>query len=97
MTDEPENLVLRLLQEIRADVAEMKLDLAEVKRDVASIKETLRQHGIRLDTHGANFDDISNWLREIRGLLKDYSVAQELRRITADLSRRVSALENRQQ
>ena len=69
MTAEPESLVLRLLQEIRADVAAMKTD-------IAAIKETLRLHGMRLDTYSENFHDII-------GLLRDMATAAELRALAA--------------
>ena len=58
MTDEPENIVLRLLQEIRADVAAMKTDIAGIKGDIAGIRDVQRLHGMRLDTYGENFHDI---------------------------------------
>jgi hypothetical protein len=58
MADEPESLILRLLQEIRADVA-------TIKSDVASIKETQRLHGMRLDTYSENFHEITMLLRDM--------------------------------
>lgn len=88
MADEPENIVLRLLQEIRADLAAMKTDHGQrfdrIDRDLASITETLRLHGMRLDTYSENFHDI------IR-LLRDMATAADLRALHA----RVSALEQR--
>lgn len=94
MSDEPENLVLHLLRKIDA-----KTDALDAKVDIefAAIKDTLRQHGIRLDAAGDNFEDIGDWLKQIRGLLKDYAIAQELRKITRDLEKRVAVLENRRQ
>lgn len=87
MTDEPENIVLRLLQEIRADLAVMKTGHDErfdkVDRDLAGIKETLRLHGIRLDTYSENFHDII-------ALLRDMAIAADLRALAA----RVDALES---
>jgi hypothetical protein len=86
MTDEPENMVLRLLQEIRADLAVVKTDVATIKGDVASIKDVQRLHGIRLDTYSENFHDIIV-------LLRDLATASELRALAA----RVDALENQPQ
>lgn len=83
MADEPESLVLRLLQEIRADVAEIKTDHG---RRLVAIEEALRLQGIRLDTYSENFHDI------IR-LLRDMATAADLR----ELAVRVDALENRRQ
>lgn len=95
MADEPENMVLRLLQEIRADLAAMKSDHGQrfdrIDRDLASITETLRLHGMRLDTHSENFHDII-------GLLRDMATAADLRELAADLRKlqaRISALEQR--
>jgi hypothetical protein len=86
MTDEPDNLILRLLQDIRADLASVKTDVAAIKGDVAGIKDVQRLHGMRLDTYSENFHDII-------GLLRDMATAADLR----DLQARVSALENRRQ
>jgi hypothetical protein len=90
MTDEPENIVLRLLQEIRADLAAMKTDHGQrfdkIDSDLANVKETLRLHGLRLDTYSENFHDII-------GLLRDRATAADLRALAA----RVDALEGRRQ
>lgn len=101
MTDEPENLVVRMLQEMRRDMDtrfnRIEATQAEHTAALASIQDTVRLHGIRLDAAGDSFEDIGGWLKEIRGLLKDYAVAQELRKITRDLEKRVTALESQRQ
>jgi hypothetical protein len=86
MADEPENLILRLLQEIRRDVADVKAAQSGHTADLASIKEMLRLHGERLNVHSENFATII-------GLLRDRATAADLRALEA----RVSALENRRQ
>ncbi len=95
MTDEPENLVLALLRKLDAKIDNVEATQAQHTAEFASIKETLRLHGGRLDNHTAMFEDIGDKMREIRGLLKDYAIAQELRRTMRDLVKRVSALEGR--
>jgi hypothetical protein len=86
MTDETENLVLRLLQEIRADLVAVKTDVAAIKGDVASIKDVQRLHGMRLDTYSENFHGII-------ALLRDMATASDLRALAA----RVDALESQRQ
>ena len=97
MADEPENLVLRLLQEIRADLAATKTEhdqrFDQIDRDLAAIKETQRLHGLRLDNHTEIFSDLGEKMRAIVGLLRDQAIAAELRALAA----RIDALENRRQ
>jgi hypothetical protein len=101
MSDEPESLVLRLLQDMRRDMdtnfsrIEGKIDALDAK--IGALSSKADRHDERLNTHSENFEDIGGWLREIRGLLKDYAIAQELRRTMKDLVKRVAALEGRRQ
>jgi hypothetical protein len=90
MSDEPENLIVRLLQEMRRDMdarfnqLDAKIDALDAKVEI--IKETQRLHGIRLDTYSENFHDIIM-------LLRDMATARDLHA----LSVRVDALEDRRQ
>ncbi|WP_174280119.1 hypothetical protein [Sphingomonas bacterium] len=43
MTDEPENLTLRLLQELRQEMADMRSDLREMRSDMREMRKDLTQ------------------------------------------------------
>lgn len=95
MADEPENLVLALLREIRVGLADVKAVQVEHTAALASIKETLALHGERLNTHSAMFTNIGDTLRELAERLRrqpsNAEVLEELRSLEA----RIEALEGR--
>jgi hypothetical protein len=95
MADEPENLVLVLLQEIRSSLAGMKAVQTEHSESLAEIKETLRLHGIRLSTHTATFEDIGRATQELKDMLRRIPSNAELARDLRALEACVEALEGR--
>jgi hypothetical protein len=94
MTDEPESLVLRLLQQIHADVADIKTGHGN---RLAAIEETLRLHGDRLDYHTAMFEELGSKMRELKDILRAAPSNAALARELRALEMRVAALEGRRQ
>ena len=49
MTEEPENLVLHHLRDIRADVASLRTEAKDMRGDVHEIRTVLDSHTLRFD------------------------------------------------
>jgi hypothetical protein len=49
MAEEPENLVLHHLRDIRADVASLRTEVKEMRGDVHEIRTILDSHTLRFD------------------------------------------------
>jgi hypothetical protein len=89
MSDEPESMILRFLQEIRHDIAAMK-------NDIVTIKETQMLHSLRLQNQSGMFGEVTNILRELADRARREEAANVPQQLRA-LEERVSALEGRRQ
>jgi hypothetical protein len=93
MADEPENLVLKILQEIQATQTEQNRAIAAISGDIAQIKDTTVQHSLQLSSQGGSLGEIARILRYLPDWARQSptDVSEQLR----DLQERVAALEDR--
>ena len=56
MAKEPDNLVLNLLREMRADMTGMKQDMTDVRREMKDMQRELRDVRRIVDGHAMRFD-----------------------------------------
>jgi hypothetical protein len=87
MAEEPDNLVLAILREMRADMSRIDETLREVRRTVMS-------HDLRFDALDEKFEIIREGTVSAIGYAANASRAHvDLQRQIADLARRVEKLE----
>jgi phage shock protein A len=94
MAEEPENLVLHHLRDIRADVASLRTEVKDMRGDVREIRTVLDSHTLRFDF----LEERVEMLRE--GTLTAIGFAasaneqnRKLAQQIADLTKRVEKLE----
>jgi phage shock protein A len=97
MAEEPENLVLHHLRDIRADVASLRTEVKDMRGDVHEIRTVLDSHTLRFDF----LEERVEMLRE--GTLTAIGFAasaneqnRKLAQQIADLTKRVEKLETAQ-
>ena len=94
MAKEPENLVLAILREMRADVKDVRTELARIDETLHQVRLTVAGHDLRFDALDEKFEMIREGTVSAIGFAANASRAHvDLRKQIADLTRRVEKLE----
>ena len=101
MAKEPDNLVLNLLREMRADMTGVKQDMTDVRREMKDMQRELRDVHRIVDGHTMRFDFLDERVEMLReGTLTAIGFAAntgrhhiKLKEQLAELSKRVEKLE----
>ena len=97
MSEEPDNLVLKLLREMRSEQSEMRADIARIDELLHEVRRTVTSHNFRFDA----LDERVEMLREgtLTAIGFAANAAQSQKKVQdqiADLTRRVEHLEKTQ-
>ena len=94
MAEEPENLGLALLREMRADVKSVREDMSRIDKTLRDVRRTVVGHDLRFDALDEKFEMIREGTVSAIGFAANASRAHvDLHKQIADLTRRVDKLE----
>ena len=94
MAKEPEDLVLSLLREMRADVKDVRDHMSDIDRTLREVRLTLAGHDLRFDALDEKIDMIREGTVSAIGFAANASRAHvDLHKEIAELRRRVEKLE----
>jgi len=94
MAEEPDNLVLALLREMRADIKEVRKDMSRIDETLRDVRIAVAGHDLRFDALDEKFEMIREGTVSAIGYAANASRAHvDLHKQIADLARRVERLE----
>ena len=94
MAKEPDNLVLALLREMRADIKDVRGDMSRIDEVLHDVRLTVAGHDLRFDALDEKIELIREGTVSAIGFAANASRAHvDLHRQIADLTRRVEKLE----
>ena len=94
MAEEPDNLVLALLREMRADIKDLRKDTGRIDASLREVQLKLVAHDLRFDALDEKFEMIREGTVSAIGYAANANRAHvDLQKQIADLARRVEKLE----
>ena len=94
MAKEPDNLVLALLGEMRADIKDVRKDMSRIDETLRAVRLTVAGHDLRFDALDEKIEMIREGTVSAIGFAANASRAHvDLHKQIADLTRRVEKLE----
>jgi len=94
MAKEPEDVVLRLLRDMRADVGDLRADMRRIDETLREVRRTVTAHDLRFDALDEKFEMIREGTVSAIGFAANASRAHvDLHKQIADLTKRVEKLE----
>ncbi len=97
MSDEPDNLVLQLLRNIRADVADARADISRVDETVREVRRIVTSHNVRFDAVDERVETLREGTLTAIGFAANAAQSQKkLQEQFADLAKPFEKLERAQ-